>query len=231
MPAVLLIAGGVLARGDPQPGRELPRVREPGEVADLGDQPERGQRRDPTEPGQDLHLAAPALAAGDLAKPSVERVELTLDPVDVDQQLLERFPREGIVEALAREPATVQLRPRRLALPEDPAVAQQLLEHPVTRRQPRAAQIITRAQQIAQPLELRGRGMHEPQHASAIQRHELLRVTAIGLDAVTGTDRDQRRRDHIARHAHLRQQSPQREPARPRLIADRQARPGRPACR
>ena len=63
---MLLITGGVLRRNDPQPRRELPRVREPGEVADLGDQSERGDRRDPTEPGQKLHLGAPPLAAGDL---------------------------------------------------------------------------------------------------------------------------------------------------------------------
>ena len=155
VPAVLLIAGGVLAGGDPEPRRELARVREPGEVADLGDQPERGDRRDPAEPGQDPHLAGPPLAAGDLSQPRVERVELALDPVDMDQQLLERFLGERIIEALAREPRAMQLRPRRLALAEDPPVTQQLLEHPVTRRQPRAAQIVPRPQQIAQPLELR----------------------------------------------------------------------------
>jgi hypothetical protein len=49
VPAVLLIAGGILAGGDPKPRRELPAVGEPGEVADLGDQPERGQRPDPPE--------------------------------------------------------------------------------------------------------------------------------------------------------------------------------------
>jgi hypothetical protein len=41
---VAAIAGGVLARGDTQPRRELPRVAEAGEVPDLGDQPERCQR-------------------------------------------------------------------------------------------------------------------------------------------------------------------------------------------
>jgi hypothetical protein len=63
-------------------------------------------------------------------------------------------------------------------------VAQQLLEHPVARRRPRAAQIIPRPEQIAQTLELRRRRMHEPQQASAIQGHGLLRVTQIGLDAI-----------------------------------------------
>src|SRR5664279_988271 len=62
VPAVLLITGGVLRRDDPQPGRELARVREPVKVADLGDQAERGDRRDPTEARQDLHLPGPPLA-------------------------------------------------------------------------------------------------------------------------------------------------------------------------
>ena len=101
VPAVLLVAGGVLRRDDPEPCGQLPRVREPGEVADLGDQPERGDRRDPTKPRQYLHLTGPPLAAGDLSQPGVERVELTLDPVHVDQQLLQRLLRERIIEALA----------------------------------------------------------------------------------------------------------------------------------
>ena len=140
----------------------------------------------------------------------------------MDQQLFERLLSERIIEALARQPRPVQFRPRRLPLAEDPSVAQQLLEHPVPRREPHATQIITRPEQIAQSLELGCRRVHEPQQPSAIQRHELLRVTAVGLHAIAGSDRDQRRRDHIARHTHLRQQPPQREPARPRLVTDRQ---------
>ena len=79
VPAVLLIAGGVLARGDPEPGRELPRVREAAEVADLGDQPQRGQRRDPAERAELVDLPAPRLALGDLLKLGVQRGELAVD--------------------------------------------------------------------------------------------------------------------------------------------------------
>ncbi len=39
MPAVLLVTGGVLTWGDPQPGRKLARVGEAREVTDLSDQP------------------------------------------------------------------------------------------------------------------------------------------------------------------------------------------------
>jgi hypothetical protein len=65
--------------------------------------------------------------------------------------------------------------------------------------------------------------MHEPQQPSAVQADELLGVTTVGLDPVAGAHRHQRRRDHVARHPHRRQQPPQREPTRAGLIADRHA--------
>ena len=180
-------------------------MREPGEVADLGDQPERRDGRDSAEAGQDLHLGAPPLAAGDLGQARVKRVQLPFDPGDVDQQLLKRFLGERIVKALAREPRAVQLRPRCLPLAEDPSVAQQLLQHPVAGRQPHAAQIITRPEQITEPLKLRRRQVHEPQHPGAIQANELLRVSSVGLHTITGANRDQRQRDDITRDPQLRQ--------------------------
>ena len=173
--------------------------------------------------GQDLDLARPPFAAADLPQARVERGELALDPVQMDQQLLQRLLRERIIQALARQPRAMQLRPGRLALAEDPTVTQQLLEHPVASRHPRAPHIITSAQQVPEPLKLRRRRMHEPQQTRPVQRHQLLRVPAIGLHAIARPDRDQRRRDHVARDAELRQQPPQREPTRPGLITDRQA--------
>lgn len=59
VPAVLGLAGGVLAGSYVEPRRKLPRVREAGGVADLGDQTERGQCPDPAKPGQELDLAGP----------------------------------------------------------------------------------------------------------------------------------------------------------------------------
>ena len=73
------------------------------------------------------------------------------------------------VETLAREPGAVQLPPRGLASRKIRPLAQQLLEHPITGRHPRAAQIITRPQEVSEPLELGGRGMYEPQQPGAIQ--------------------------------------------------------------
>ena len=68
VPAMLLIAAGVLAGGDPQPRRKLSGVREAGEVADLGDQTERGQRRDPTERTEFVDLPRPPVLARDVLR-------------------------------------------------------------------------------------------------------------------------------------------------------------------
>jgi len=83
MPAMLLIAGGVLAGSDPQPGRELTRVREAREVADLGDQPQRGQRRDPAKRTQLCDLPLPTVLLGDMFKLGVESGELAVETVEV----------------------------------------------------------------------------------------------------------------------------------------------------
>lgn len=54
-------------------------------VADLGDQRERDPGRDPTKPVQDVDCLGPAVAAGDLLQIAVERVELAVEPVEMDQ--------------------------------------------------------------------------------------------------------------------------------------------------
>jgi hypothetical protein len=145
----------------------------------------------------------------------------------VDQQLLERELRERVIQALGVDPAAMLEREGGLAVTEDPPVPEQLLEHPVASRGPRAAQIVAAPEQVPEPLGLGRRREHEAQQPGAIEPDELLGVAAVGLDPVTGADRDQRRRDHVTRDRDARQQPPQREPARARLVADRQAR--RPA--
>src|SRR5436305_1220137 len=180
--AVLLIARGVLAGGDAQPRRELARAGEAREVADLGDQSERRQRRDPSEPCQGLDLPGPALTGRELLELRVERSDLTLDAVEVDEHLLQRDVRKRVVEALRVDPAAMRQRPRGLAVAKHAAVPEQLLEHAVTCRGPRAAQIVAASEKVAQPLGLGGRRRHEAQQSRAVQRDELLGVTTIGLD-------------------------------------------------
>ena len=167
-------------------------------------------------------LSLPALALRDPLQLGVEHSELPVQPVEMDQHLLQRPVRELVAEALAGDPRAMHLRPLRLALTVDTTVAQQLLGDTVTRRRPGAAQIVAAAHQVPEAFGLRRRWLHEGQLAGAAQAHELLRVAAVGLDAIPGADRDQRRRDNVARHPETGQQPVQVEPAGPGLVTDRQ---------
>jgi hypothetical protein len=158
-------------------------VSEASEVADLGDQPERGQRRDPAKRPQVGDLPRLPVVARDVFEMGVKGGELTVEAVEVDEHLGQRFVRKRIVELLAADPRAVLQGPGLLAVAVDPAVAQQLLSNPVTGRGPRAADVIATAQQVSEPLSLGGRWLNESQSPTAEQADELLGVAAVGLDA------------------------------------------------
>ena len=111
----------------------------------------------PSKARQDLDHGLPALAAGDLLKVAVEGVELTVEPVEVDQHLRERGLGERVIEPLTGDPRPVHLRPLAATVPVDAPVAQELLAHPVTRAGARAAQVLAAAHEIPEPLGLRRR--------------------------------------------------------------------------
>src|SRR3954466_12187738 len=104
----------------------------------------------------------------------------------MDEHLFQRELRERIVEALRVDPPAVPLRPARLSVAIDPAMAQQLLEHPVTGGRARAADVVAAAQHVTQPFGLDRRRLYQAQQSRAMQADQLLRVTAIGLDPVAG---------------------------------------------
>jgi hypothetical protein len=104
VPSVLLLAGGVLGGGDPEPRREFARVSEAVEVADLCDQPQGGEGRGSAESHERLDLGGPPFADRDLLELGIERSELPLDAVEVDQHLLKRHLGEWTVESLPRDP-------------------------------------------------------------------------------------------------------------------------------
>src|SRR6185437_12412843 len=77
---------------------------EAGEVADLGDQPQRGAGGDATKPGQDGDGVGPALTLRDRLQVAVKRVQLTVEAVQVDQHLEKRRLGELVVEPLGEPP-------------------------------------------------------------------------------------------------------------------------------
>jgi hypothetical protein len=76
-----------------------------------------------------------------MLKVAIERVDLAVETVQVHEHLLERQLRQRVLEALAGNPLAIAQRPVLLAVPVDPPVTQQLLEHPLPRGCARAAQI------------------------------------------------------------------------------------------
>jgi hypothetical protein len=146
VPAVLLIAGGVLAGGDPEPRRELPRVREPSEVADLSDQSERGESPDPAKAAELLDLPRPPVAVGDVLELGVQGGELSVEAVEMGQHLRQGLVRERVIELLTVDPRAMAKRPRVLAVAEDPAVTQQLFRDAMASRcaplQPQPQQVV-----------------------------------------------------------------------------------------
>ncbi len=120
------------------------------------------------------------------------------------------------------EPFPVAVGPGLLALPVDVAVAKERLGNPVARRGAGATQIVSAAHQVTQPL-LRGGGWrHEEELPGAVEAHQLLGVTAVGLYPISGADRYQRGRDHVAGHPHCVQQPIELKAAGPGLVGDRQ---------
>ena len=103
-PLAALLAAGVFGGDDPDVGGELVGVVEAVKLADLGAQPERGERVDPAQAPQ------PADCAGE-RRVGRERRELLLDPVAAGDQYVvgvqvvgDRQLRGAVGEPQAREP-------------------------------------------------------------------------------------------------------------------------------
>jgi len=179
--AVLLISGGVLTRSKPEVAHQLARLSEAAKVADLGEQAERCVGGDAPEGAKPGDRVCPRLALGDLRQLVIESSELGIEPIQVGAHLIERELGERIAEALAVKPFAVASSPGLLALPVDVAVAKQRLGNPVARSGAGAAQIVSAAHQIAQPLLRRGGRRDEAELARAVETHQLLGVAAVGL--------------------------------------------------
>jgi hypothetical protein len=185
--AVLLETGGVLGRGQPEVAHQLARGGEPAEVANLGEQPERGAGRDPAERTQPAERLCPRVGARDPLELPVDGGDLRVEGREMAEHVLKRRLRERITETLGGDPGPVADRPA-LPAPIDVPVTQQLLGDPMLGRSPGAPQIVAATHQVTQTLLLRRWRLHEHQLLGAVQAHQLLRVPAVSLDAVPGAD-------------------------------------------
>jgi hypothetical protein len=87
--------GAADGRGEPGPGRQLARRPEPCDVADLGQQDQRGERADAGQLGEDLD---PRVGPGVLADPDVE-------PADADSGVDQR---QGVGDHLRQDGEQVE---------------------------------------------------------------------------------------------------------------------------
>lgn len=182
VPAVLLVAGGVLRRGQAEVAHQLARRGEAPDVADLGEQTERRPRRDRAKAAQPCDRVRPRVARRDLLEFVIDDGDLCVEAVEVAEHVLDGALRELVVESLSAHPRVVLSSPGFLSVSEDVAVAQQRLGDAVTRREPGAHEIVAAAHEVTQAFLLRRWGRDERQLAGAIQPHELLGVTPVGLD-------------------------------------------------
>lgn len=128
----------------------------------------------------------------------------------------------GLGKLQSCEPVVVAARPRRHPRRTTSPLTQEKLAEPMPRPQLILFRCFPRAHEIPQRL-LGGIGhVHRRELAGAITTRELERIAAIRLHAIARFRRDQRRRDHLAGDAKLRQLPVEHVPAGPGFIADPQ---------
>ncbi len=129
--------------------------------------------------------------------------------------LVERGDRPG----LRAQPDLVALRPRFLGAREATAVTEEEFREPVPGAEEIGPNVFATAEEIAGGFFLLGRNVNRRQGAGAIEHGEVAGIAAIGLDAITGPARNQRRCDHLAWNVARTQGAPQLEAAGPSFVA------------
>jgi hypothetical protein len=132
--------------------------------------------------------------------------------------VLEGEPLAVPLELLAADPGPELQRPV-LAVVEGAAVPQQELPEPVARRGEVLAHVVASPHQVAHRLLVLGGHRDGGELAGPVEPRELARIAPVGLDAVAGPDRNERRRDDLAGDAHRRELPIDLVPARPGLVA------------
>ncbi len=121
------------------------------------------------------------------------------------------------LEGAAAHPLPMPLGPVRPGIAV--AVAEEELGEPLARRGPIPPHVLARAHEVAHGLLARRRDGDRRELSAAVEAAELLRVPAIGLDALARAAGNQRRGDHVAVHPECGQLAVQPVAARPSLVA------------
>jgi hypothetical protein len=117
------------------------------------------------------------------------------------------------------DPLQILLAPRLPRIDGTLAVAQQKLSQSVAVAKLIFLGRLARPHQIAQSLVCGVRNPHRSQLAGAVTSRQLFRIAAVRLHPIPGLARHQRRRNHFARHAQLRELPVQHVTGWPSLVA------------
>ena len=153
------------------------------------------------------------------ASSRVQFAQSGVDLVDGQHVVLHHDPVGRVRPRQLVDPPAVPLRPRSTRIVQSPA--QQQLAEAVPASLPVRARIIPSSTQVANRFRGRRRGLNRRQHPRPMQLRELARIASVGLDALAGLPRYQRRRDHLALHPTPFELPLQRIPAGTCLVAAR----------
>jgi len=190
------LTGRTLAGHQADEAHELLGRSESREVADLGCQPDRGERVDPPDATQPCDQPPVRAVLGEPGKLCLEVLDAPVDLVEREQIVIERLLLSRQLERLAAEPRATRHTPARGRHP--PVVTQDELPQPVPSAHPVQPRVLASANKIAQRLKL-GRG-HEDrcQEPASVQRSKTPSVALVGLHPITRPTRHQPRSDHHA---------------------------------
>src|SRR5512141_737088 len=214
----LLAAAGVLAGDEADEGHELARALEATEVVDLGEEDHGGEGGDAPQAGELADRIGVGLSGRETSDVLLEQSALFDEVLDLEDVVLEGDPLRVAFELLASQPLPVALGPV-VAVAEDAAMADEELREPMARWGEVLADILARADEIADRLLVGGRNGDHGELAGAIQASELPGVAAVGLHAVRRLHGDEGRGHDLAGDPHLRQLPIDLVPTGPRLVA------------
>jgi len=213
---------GLVERGyEAEPGDELRRPREAGEVADLRCEHERGQRVDPTEAARAGEGRPPLALEREPGEALVERGFAGDQPVDGGERVQVGELGRRFLEALTGEPLAVPLRPG-ARLRVDASVQEQQLRNAVPAAHQVGADLLAGAAEVTSRLEVGARHADELQLTCKQEAGEQLGVLTIGLDPIARRPRRLARRHHLDAHAGGLGRPVEREPGRSGLITGAQ---------
>ena len=188
-------------------------------VAELRGNRERGEVVDAAKAAEALHPGAERLEIEEGLQLGLDVAESAQHLIDRSQVRPVRLIERGERPRLGAEPGIVALGPRLLRGGEPTAVPEQEFGEPMPSAEKIGADVFAAPEQIASGFFLLRRNVDGRQGPGSIQHGELAGIPAIRLDAITGSTRDQRRGDDIARDAATVEGAAELETARARFVA------------